>query len=83
MAKGIRMFARMAVPCVAVAENMSFFDTDDGKRFAPNPTDLPNNTCKHAAGLQVPLKEITPLAGSGASMHPVERLCMCIFVFPS
>jgi len=33
VAKGIRMFARMAVPCVAVAENMSFFDADDGKRY--------------------------------------------------
>lgn len=32
VAKGIRMFARMAVPCVAVAENMSFFDGEDGKR---------------------------------------------------
>ena len=32
VAKGIRMFARMAVPCVAVAENMAFFDADDGKR---------------------------------------------------
>jgi hypothetical protein len=34
VAKGIRMFAKMAVPCVAVAENMSFFDAD-GKRFHP------------------------------------------------
>lgn len=34
VAKGIRMFARMAVPCVAVAENMSFFDGEDGKRQA-------------------------------------------------
>ena len=34
VAKGIRMFARMAVPCVAVAENMSFFDAEDGKRWA-------------------------------------------------
>ena len=32
VAKGTRMFACMAVPCVAVAENMSFFDADDGKR---------------------------------------------------
>ena len=32
VAKGIRMFARMAVPCVAVAENMSYFDGEDGKR---------------------------------------------------
>ena len=31
VAKGIRMFARMAVPCAAVAENMAFFDGDDGK----------------------------------------------------
>ncbi|CAK0786755.1 hypothetical protein CVIRNUC_009969 [Coccomyxa viridis] len=35
VAKGIRMFARMAVPCVAVAENMSFFDGEDGKRYYP------------------------------------------------
>ena len=35
VAKGIRMFAKMAVPCVAVAENMSFFDAPDGQRFHP------------------------------------------------
>lgn len=35
VAKGIRMFAKMAVPCVAVAENMSYFDAPDGQRFHP------------------------------------------------
>jgi hypothetical protein len=35
VAKGIRMFARMAVPCAAVAENMSYFDGDDGRRYHP------------------------------------------------
>ncbi|KAK9835351.1 hypothetical protein WJX81_004228 [Elliptochloris bilobata] len=35
VAKGIRMFARMAVPCAAVAENMAFFDGDDGRRYRP------------------------------------------------
>ena len=35
VAKGIRMFAKMAVPCVAVVENMSFFDGDDGRRYYP------------------------------------------------
>jgi Mrp family chromosome partitioning ATPase len=34
VAKGIRMFAKMAVPCVAVAENMSFFEAE-GQRFHP------------------------------------------------
>jgi hypothetical protein len=34
-AQGIRMFARLVVPCVAVVENMSFFDGDDGKRYHP------------------------------------------------
>ena len=34
VAKGIRMFAKLAVPCVAVAENMAFFDAD-GKRHQP------------------------------------------------
>jgi hypothetical protein len=28
------MFARMCVPCVAVAENMAYFDADD-KRYFP------------------------------------------------
>ena len=35
VAKGIRMFARMAVPCAAVAENMAYFDGDDGVRYRP------------------------------------------------
>ena len=34
VAKGIRMFAKMAVPCVAVVENMAYFDAD-GKRHYP------------------------------------------------
>jgi len=35
VAKGIRMFARLRVPCVSVVENMSYFDGDDGKRYTP------------------------------------------------
>lgn len=35
VAKGIRMFAKLAVPVVAVVENMSYFDGDDGKRYHP------------------------------------------------
>ncbi len=35
VAKGIRMFARMAVPCAAVAENMAYFDGADGVRYRP------------------------------------------------
>lgn len=34
VAKGIRLFAKMMVPCVAVAENMSYFEAD-GKRYHP------------------------------------------------
>ncbi|KAL0038142.1 hypothetical protein WJX79_004577 [Trebouxia sp. C0005] len=34
VAKGIRMFARLAVPCVAVVENMSYFEVD-GVRHLP------------------------------------------------
>jgi Mrp family chromosome partitioning ATPase len=36
VAKGVRMFGRLGVPAVAVAENMAFFDAPDtGKRYFP------------------------------------------------
>eukprot|EP00210_Caulerpa_lentillifera_P000571 g552.t1 len=34
VAKGIRMFARLVVPCIAIVENMSFFEAD-GKTYYP------------------------------------------------
>ncbi|KAJ0576379.1 putative iron-sulfur protein NUBPL [Helianthus annuus] len=34
VAKGVRMFSKLRVPCVAVVENMCHFDAD-GKRFYP------------------------------------------------
>ena len=58
VAKGIRMFARMAVPCVAVAENMSFFDADDGKRRRPQ--HLPHTL---GSELDVPVKTLDLQAG--------------------
>ena len=33
--KGVRMFAKLEVPCVAVVENMSTFTGDDGKVYRP------------------------------------------------
>lgn len=35
VAKGIRMFSKLAVPCVAIVENMSYFDGNDGTRYYP------------------------------------------------
>jgi len=35
VAKGIKMFGRLNVPCVSIVENMSYFDGDDGKRYFP------------------------------------------------
>eukprot|EP00897_Mesotaenium_endlicherianum_P002466 jgi/Mesen1/2247/ME000153S01474 len=35
VAKGVRMFSKLKVPCVAVVENMCYFDGDDGKRYHP------------------------------------------------
>ncbi|KAF6266708.1 P-loop containing nucleoside triphosphate hydrolase protein [Scenedesmus sp. NREL 46B-D3] len=35
VAKGVRMFAKLAVPVVSVVENMSYFDGEDGKRYRP------------------------------------------------
>ncbi|KAJ6805647.1 fe-S cluster assembly factor HCF101, chloroplastic isoform X1 [Iris pallida] len=34
VAKGVRMFSKLKVPCVAVVENMCYFDADD-KRYYP------------------------------------------------
>eukprot|EP00252_Welwitschia_mirabilis_P020092 TRINITY_DN4843_c0_g1_i1.p1 TRINITY_DN4843_c0_g1~~TRINITY_DN4843_c0_g1_i1.p1 ORF type:complete len:550 (+),score=134.38 TRINITY_DN4843_c0_g1_i1:125-1774(+) len=34
VAKGVRMFSKLKVPCIAVVENMSYFDAD-GKRYYP------------------------------------------------
>ncbi|XP_029118741.1 fe-S cluster assembly factor HCF101, chloroplastic isoform X2 [Elaeis guineensis] len=34
VAKGVRMFSKLKVPCVAVVENMCYFDAD-GKRYYP------------------------------------------------
>ena len=36
VAKGVRMFGRLGVPCLAVAENLAFFDAPDtGARYTP------------------------------------------------
>ncbi|KAJ4787465.1 Iron-sulfur cluster carrier protein [Rhynchospora pubera] len=34
VAKGVRMFSKLKVPCIAVVENMCYFDAD-GKRYFP------------------------------------------------
>ena len=83
VAKGIRMFARMAVPCVAVAENMSFFDTDDGKRCAAHAAPL-TYICEREAGLHGcssgPMKESGPLQHGSAYLESFQELHLRLFV---
>ena len=79
------MFARMAVPCVAVVENMSFFDTDDGKRCAAHPSAaLPIYAREHKAGLHGcslgPRKRSGPVQHTSNCMQSFQELCLCVLL---
>ncbi|BBH08394.1 Fe-S cluster assembly factor HCF101, chloroplastic [Prunus dulcis] len=51
VAKGVRMFSKLKVPCVAVVENMSHFDADGKQQFGiPNLFDLPIRPTLSASG---------------------------------
>lgn len=67
VAKGIRMFARMAVPCVAVAENMSYFDAE-GQRFYPFGQVCTTRRCAVGASLICRLRP----RSSAAAQAPVN-----------
>lgn len=89
VAKGVRMFAKLAVPVVAVVENMSYFDGDDGKRYRPfgegsgrqiqEDFGIPNL-------VQFPIVPDLSAAGDGASLcsqHcsgscPAQALCCAV-----
>ena len=79
VAKGIRMFARMAVPCAAVAENMSFFDGDDGTRYHPFGRGS-GDRVKADFGIphlvRFPILPELSAAGDGAHTHKCLTLCL-------
>lgn len=78
VAKGIDMFAKTQVPCMALVYNMAFFDGDDGKRYfpfgvVPGPRDAGESSLRLAASLPTFTLPIHPSLSDDTPVPAVIR----------
>nr|CAD1824197.1 unnamed protein product [Ananas comosus var. bracteatus] len=70
VAKGVRMFSKLKVPCIAVVENMCYFDAD-GKRYYPFGEGSGSQACFNSSSYHRVLLSIKiSLSASGDSGTP-------------